>query len=94
MTPKKSEIAILMAILFFSSSAVIWIRTANVKATYDFVQKEKELQQLKNEAQELRVKWARLTAPQRLESLSSQLGMSAPKFNQTLKYSEKSGTQK
>ncbi|NDG27097.1 MAG: hypothetical protein EB120_07980 [Proteobacteria bacterium] len=87
MNPNKTELVILMAILFFSSSAVIWVRTTNVKATYDYVQKETALQQLKNEGQELRVKWTRLTSPQRLATLGTQLSMTAPSLGKTLKYS-------
>lgn len=87
MTPSKTEISLLITLLFILSSAVIWIRTANVRATYDFVRKESELKEVLKDTQDLRIQWTKLTSPHRLKSLSTELKMSAPKMNQVLSMS-------
>jgi hypothetical protein len=86
MTPRKFEIAVSTAILFIVSAAVIWIRTANVRATYDFVKRENELKLAKQSEQELRIQWAKISAPNRLKQLSQDLNLEAPKLSQVYRY--------
>lgn len=86
MIPKKSEIAVTTAIIFVLSAGVIWIRTANVRATYDFVKHENELKQARQSEQELRIQWAQISSPQRLKKLSQELNLEAPKLSQVYRY--------
>jgi hypothetical protein len=82
MTPFKIEIAFLVALLFVLSSGVIWIRTANVRTTYEYVQRESELKTLLDKNQDLRIQWTKLTSPQKLKVLSAELNMNPPKLHQ------------
>ncbi len=91
MTPYKLELVVTTALLFVMSALVIWIRTANVRSTYDFVKKETEIQTLKKESQDLRIQLAQLTSPQKLKKLSSELNLQAPKFNQIYRHTPKAG---
>jgi len=86
MTPTKFEIAVSTAVLFIFSAAVIWIRTANVRATYDFVKRENELKLAKQSEQDLRIQWAKISSPQRLKKLSQDLNLEAPKLSQVYRY--------
>ena len=86
MTPYKSEIAVTTAFLFLISAGVIWIRTANVKTTYEFVRREAAFREEKKNEQELRIQWSKISAPHRLRKLSDQIGMTAPKLNQIYRY--------
>lgn len=85
MPPSKIEITLLILLLFVLSTTVIWVRTANVRATYDYVQRESELKALTLSTQDLRIQWSRLTSPQRLKTISGNLKMDAPKISQVLK---------
>jgi len=73
-------------IQFILVVGMVWVRTANVKATYRFVQLEKELTQLEQEIQAGRVKWLQLTTPQKLEVLASRLELKPPHPDQSFKY--------
>jgi len=75
------------------SALVIWIRTANVRSTYDFVKKEAEMRSLQKESQDLRIQLAQLTSPQRLKKLSSELHLQAPKLNQIYRHSSPHGAE-
>lgn len=86
MTPTKNQFVMMAAILFLLSAGVIWIRTANVRATYEFVAKEKEFERLKQNSQGLRIRWAQLTTPQRLKLLATHLGLEAPRLSQVFRH--------
>lgn len=86
MIPKKSEIAVSTALLFVVSAGVIWIRTANIRATYDFVKKETELKEARQSEQDLRIHWSKASSPQRLKKLSQDLNLGAPKLSQVYRY--------
>ncbi|MFM8270623.1 MAG: hypothetical protein ACKN9V_10585 [Pseudomonadota bacterium] len=86
MNPRKFEIAVSTALLFVMSAGVIWIRTANVRATYDFVKRETELKEAKQSEQDLRIQWAKISSPQRLKKLSQDLNLEAPKLSQVYRY--------
>lgn len=68
------------------SAAVIWLRIAVVKSTYDFVRQEKELHSLQNDVQKLRLQWLKATNSRHLESLANTLGLAPPAVHQTLRY--------
>ena len=70
------------------SASVIWIRTSTVKETYGFVQTEKRLVLAKQEIQTLRLKWTRLTAPQKLVVYAKELSLEPPRLDQIVKYSK------
>lgn len=93
MIPSKFEMALLGALLFVLSSAVIWVRTANVRSTYEFVRKESELKEVLHQTQDLRIQWTKLTSPQRLKLLSAELKLNSPKMNQVLSLSSPRKTQ-
>ncbi|NBT57744.1 hypothetical protein EBT16_03060 [bacterium] len=90
MTPTKFEIAVSTAVLFVLSAAVIWVRTSNVRATYEFVRLDNELKQARQSEQELRIQWAKASSPQRLKQLSQVLNLDAPKLTQLYRYQTKS----
>ena len=81
----KRELTVLLASIFILASTLVWIRALTVKASYQFVGQEKQYRQLEQETQALRVRWLKLTAPKKLESLAGQLGLEPPKFGQNLK---------
>lgn len=87
MIPKKIELALTLLGVFAASASVIWIRTLNVKATYEFVRQEKELKNIQNEVQSLRVAWVKQTTPSKLDHIASNIGLAAPRLDQTLRYS-------
>lgn len=93
MTPTKFEIAVSTAVLFILSAAVIWIRTANVRATYEFVKLENELKLARQSEQELRIQWSKASSPQRLKKLSEELNLDAPKLSQLYRYQPHSSGQ-
>lgn len=76
------ETWVLFSVVLVLSVSVIWIRTATVKSTYQYVQKENELKKLGSELQALRLQWLKQTAPQRLEQLAENLEMQAPTLGQ------------
>lgn len=84
--PSRRETAILLSIVLFLAAGVIWVRTATVRETYAFVQKERELRKLQQEIQAARVRWLKVTAPKRLESMARSLGLAPAKIHQVLKY--------
>jgi len=88
MFPLKTELILTTGLLFLLSTGIIWIRTANIKATYEFNQKEKELNHFKKTEQNLRIKLAKVSSPQRLKELSQNLNLSAPRLNQVYRFKE------
>lgn len=86
MANHRREIVLLSSITIFLAAAVIWIRTSTVKDTYRFVQQEREYRRLQQEIQAARVRWLKLTAPKRLETMAKQLGLGPPRLQQVLKY--------
>lgn len=82
----KREALALLFVVSALAAAVIWVRIATVKDTYYFVAQERQWQKLQEDAQEARVRWLKLTAPRRLESMAQSLGLEAPQIDQVLKY--------
>lgn len=68
------------------SGAVVWVRTATVKTTYGYVQQERELRKLRQEIQQAKVDWLRLTAPRQLEALAKNLNLQPPSGEAVFKY--------
>jgi len=83
---KKQEFFLLFALVFGLAGAIIWVRTATVKATYLYVQHQKELVKLQQDLQSIRVQWLRLTSPKRLDTLAMQLGLTPPRVDQVMQY--------
>ena len=81
-----TDLRFLFLIVFLATALVIWIRTATVKATYEYVQNEKEYRLLNQEIQALRVKWLKVSAPKRLEGMAHVLKLGPPKIDQVMKY--------
>lgn len=88
----KRDFYILFALIFGFAATVIWVRTATVKDTYLYVQREKEYRKLLQEIQGVRVRWLKLTAPKRLEGLAQTLGLTPPTRNQVLRYEPENGS--
>jgi hypothetical protein len=82
----RREVMLLICAVVALAAAVIWIRTATVRETYEYVQQEKELRRLEEGIQSVKVKWVRVTAPGRLESLANSLGLAAPRLDQVVSY--------
>lgn len=76
----------MVSLILALAAGVIWIRTATVRDTYAFVQKERELRKLQQEIQAARVRWLKLTSPKRLEAMAKALNLQPPKIEQVLKY--------
>ncbi len=74
-----------LSCLFILATAIIWVRTETVKATYEYVQKDKALRKLQQEVQAERVRWLKQTAPGRLEALAADLGLAAPTMDQVVR---------
>jgi hypothetical protein len=88
-TQNKPETLTWLGVFFALCGAVVWIRTATVKATYRYVQQEKELTSLASQMQEFRIKWLKLTSPKRLESMASRFDLVPPDPNQRVQYTSK-----
>lgn len=84
---KRRELAFPIFCLLSVSASVIWIRTSTVKETYGFVQSEKRLVTAKQDIQSLRLKWTRLTAPQKLVGYAKELSLEPPRLDQIVKFS-------
>ena len=83
---QRREIWILLSALALVAVVVIWVRTATVKKTYEYVQHEKELRQLEQEIQALRLEWLKWTAPERLETLAAERELERPAPEQVYRY--------
>ena len=83
-SPRK-ELTFLLLSIFILAAALVWIRALTVKATYEFVGKERQYRLIEQETQALRVRWLKMTSPKKLESLASQLGLEPPKLGQNLR---------
>lgn len=86
MANHRREILILSSLVVMLAAGVIWVRTSTVKATYQFVQEEREYRRLQQEIQAGRVRWLKLNSPRRLEMMARELGLGPPKIQQVLKY--------
>lgn len=82
----RRETVLLALMLAAVAVVVIWVRTATVKKTYEYVQHEKELRQLEQEIQALRIEWLKWTAPERLEGLAEQRELQRPVQDQVFRY--------
>ncbi len=83
---KRREFLLLFAMVFLCAATVIWVRTNTVKATYLYVQNQKELVKLQQEMQKVRVQWLKQTSPKRLDALAAHLGLNPPKVDQVMQY--------
>lgn len=86
MRNRKHEAYLLFSLLCASAAAMIWVRTATVKTTYAYVEKEKEWQKVGEQLQEARVRWLKQTSPRKLEAIAQSLGLSAPDLSQVQKF--------
>lgn len=87
--PNKLETLTWFGVLFALCAAVVWVRTATVKATYHYVQQEKELGLIGQQVQDLRIRWLKLTSPKRLEALARELDLHPPDPQQRAQYAPK-----
>jgi hypothetical protein len=85
-TRYKLETLCWFVLLFLVSGLVVWVRTSTVKATYEYVQHEKELARLGNEIQGFRIRLLKLTSPKRLESLAKRFELNPPDGNQRIQH--------
>lgn len=85
-TKHLNEILTLVSVLVALAGGVIWLRTATVRDTYQYVKQGKEFQNLQQEIQVLRIEWLNLTAPKRLEVLARELDLHPPTRQQVVKY--------
>ncbi len=83
---RKQELVFLLIILCTLASLVIWVRTATVKTTYAYVDKEKEWQKVQEQLQDARVRWLKQTSARKLESIAQTLGLQAPQLSQVQKF--------
>lgn len=88
---ERRELWVLATVLTLVALAVVWVRTATVKKTYEYVQHEKELKQLEQEIQALRIDWLKWTAPERLEHLAEDRGLQRPASEQVYRYKSSPG---
>lgn len=82
----KRERRFLFVALSLLIGLVTWVRTATVRDTYQFVQQEREFNRLQDALQEAKVRWSRVTAPQRLEVVARDIGLQPPRLNQRVKW--------
>lgn len=78
---------------FLLAAGVVWVRTATVKNTYEYVQFEKELKLAQQGIQETRVEWLKRTSPQQLDRIASRLDLRPPRVNQLMHYRQSEGQQ-
>ncbi len=69
--------------------AVVWVRTSTVKATYRYVQQERELSITGQQIQDYRIKWLKLTSPKRLETLSQKFELGPASASQRVQHTTK-----
>lgn len=86
MNPRKLETLFWFLLFFAASGLVVWIRTSTVKATYEYVQNEKELARLGNEIQNARIRLLKLTSPKRLEAMAKRFELNPPDPNQRIQH--------
>ncbi len=85
----KKETLSWLGLFFVLCGGVVWIRTATVKATYRYVQQEKELTSIGHQMQDFRIKWLKLTSPKRLEALALKFDLFPPESGQRVQYTSK-----
>ena len=88
---RKTEVLSLLGAIFALTAAVIWVRTATVKETYRYFQKEKELRKVEQELKTLRVTWLQITSPKTLETLATALELVPPEMDQIVRYDSRKG---
>lgn len=85
-TQRKLETLFWFILFFAVSGLVVWVRTSTVKATYEYVQHEKELARLGNEIQNSRIRLLKLTSPKRLEAMAKRFELNPPDANQRIQH--------
>jgi len=88
-SPHKLETFAWLGVLIALCGAVVWVRTSTVKATYLYVQQEKELAGIGQQIQDFRIRWLKLTSPKRLEALAAKFELFPPDPNQRVQYNRK-----
>jgi hypothetical protein len=86
---RKIETLAWFGVFFVLCGMVVWVRTSTVKATYQYVQHEKELSSVASEIQGDRIRWLKLTAPKKLEALAEKFELSPADSNQRIQYQPK-----
>ncbi|MCB0416462.1 MAG: hypothetical protein H6617_11425 [Bdellovibrionaceae bacterium] len=86
-TKAKIEFYCLLATALVVAISTIWVRTATVRDTYSYVKQEKKLKNLQREIQYEKIRWLKLTAPERLERFADSLDLHPPRMDQLLRYS-------
>jgi hypothetical protein len=81
----RRESALLLSLLFLVCVAVIWIRTETVKVTYQYVLRERMYREVTQNTQVERLKWLKMTAPGKLETIAASLDLRAPAMGQVMK---------
>lgn len=83
---KRAETYCLLGIIFGLAAGNIWVRAATVQQTYRFAGHERALRKLEQEIQHEKVRWIKLSSPQRLEKLAATLGLQPPRLDQRVRY--------
>lgn len=91
-TNSKLETLSWFGALLVLCGAVVWIRTSTVKATYHYVQQERELSQTGQQIQDFRIRWLKLTAPKRLEALAQKFELNPANSSQRVQHTPQQGT--
>lgn len=86
----RQELLLLLITVFVLAGLLVWVRTLSVKSTYHYVLQEKEYRYLEQETQNLRVQWLKLTAPKKLETIASKIGLEPPRIGQTVRFNTES----
>jgi sensor domain CHASE-containing protein len=71
--PPRTEIQLHLFIIFLISLGVIWIRTATIQSTYQYVEREKKLGLVSQQVQSHRMRLAQMTSPRALQKLADHL---------------------
>jgi len=82
----RREAPLYVTLFLLVAAALVWIRTATVRETYRFVTLRNERKRVEEELAAQKVRWLRLTAPRRLESLAGTMGLKPPSHGQLLRY--------
>ena len=83
------ETCLWLGALVVMTTAMVWFRTATVKHTYSFSEKDKHYRELQDRYLAARVKWLRLTSPGKLDILAARIGLKAPGLHQNLAYTKR-----
>ncbi len=88
-TTRKNEFLFLLIALVGLASGLIWIRTATVKDTYQYVKKVREAKVLEDEIQALKIRWGQSVSPTSLQKIAEKLEMGPPQRKQIVTYLQK-----